>query len=68
MKSLIISILILLGTQVIAQNIEPIPSSKPGKWQKEQIKRKYGMFMHFGINTFVDKEWTDGSIPAKTYA
>lgn len=31
---------------------EPIPSNKPNKHQKDQIKRKYGMFIHFGINTF----------------
>lgn len=46
---------------------EPIPSKKPNKYQKEQIKRKYGMFIHFGINTFHDMEWTDGSLPASSY-
>jgi alpha-L-fucosidase len=46
----------------------PIPSEKPNKAQKAQIQRKYGMFMHFGVNTFVDQEWTDGSIPAMKYA
>ncbi len=45
----------------------PIPSTKPGKYQKQQIKRKYGMFIHFGINTFHNEEWTDGSKPVSTY-
>jgi alpha-L-fucosidase len=45
-----------------------IPSEKPSKYQKDQIKRKYGMFIHFGINTFHDTEWSDGSFPAETYA
>ena len=36
-------------------------------YQLEQIKRKYGMFIHFGINTFYDQEWTDGSKPAASY-
>ncbi len=45
----------------------PIPSTKPSKYQKEQIKRKYGMFIHFGINTFHNQEWTDGSLPASSY-
>jgi len=45
----------------------PVPSTKPGKYQKQQIKRKYGMFIHFGINTFHNEEWTDGSKPASTY-
>ena len=25
------------------------------------------MFIHFGINTFYDQEWTDGSKPPSTY-
>lgn len=45
----------------------PVPSDKPGKHQKAQIKRKYGMFIHFGINTFHNEEWTDGSKPALSY-
>lgn len=47
--------------------IYPKDSDKPGKYQKQQIKRKYGMFIHFGINTFHNEEWTDGSKPASSY-
>jgi alpha-L-fucosidase len=46
---------------------EPSPSTKPGTYQLAQIKRKYGMFIHFGINTFYDEEWTDGSKPPSSY-
>ncbi|HEY4155371.1 MAG TPA: alpha-L-fucosidase [Puia sp.] len=46
---------------------EPFPSVKPGVYQVEQIRRKYGMFIHFGINTFWDQEWTDGSKPPASY-
>ena len=46
---------------------EPFPSTKPGKYQLVQIERKYGMFIHFGINTFYDEEWTDGSKPPASY-
>lgn len=45
----------------------PIPSKVPNEAQKKMIARKYGMFIHFGINTFQDLEWTDGSIPALSY-
>lgn len=45
----------------------PIPSTKPSKYQEEQIARKYGMFIHFGVNTFHNEEWTDGSKPASSY-
>lgn len=48
--------------------LTPIPSEKPSKFQNNQIKRKYGMFIHFGINTFHDVEWSDGSFPADSYA
>jgi len=45
----------------------PVPSNLPNKAQQAQIERKYGMFIHFGINTFHDMEWTDGSKPASSY-
>ena len=33
----------------------PASSLTPNKAQKQQIARKYGMFIHFGINTFHDE-------------
>ncbi|HVS97917.1 MAG TPA: alpha-L-fucosidase, partial [Puia sp.] len=47
--------------------VEPSPSTRPNKWQRAQIARKYGMFIHFGINTFCDEEWTDGTRPPSVY-
>ena len=70
MKNVFILAALLTMTlqSVSAQKIfEPIPSDKPSKGQLEQIKRKYGMFIHFGINTFQNEEWTDGSKPAESY-
>lgn len=43
------------------------PSNKPTSYQQDLIDRKYGMFIHFGINTFNDKEWSDGKLPVSSY-
>ena len=48
--------------------VRPVPSDKPSAAQRRQIDRKYGMFIHFGINTFADQEWTDGTLPPTVYA
>lgn len=58
--------MMIYTSSTFAQNIKP--GEKPNKYQKQQIKRKYGMFIHFGINTFHDEEWTDGSKPVSSYA
>lgn len=44
-----------------------LPSDKPNANQQAQIDRKYGMFIHFGINTFNDTEWSDGKLPIESY-
>ena len=65
---LLISSIISICSLYAQKGIEsPIPSTKPAKYQKQQIERKYGMFVHFGINTFHNEEWTDGSKPASSY-
>jgi len=58
----------LYSAQIPAQSLkEPMPATRPNAYQKAQIERKYGMFIHFGINTFYDEEWTDGSKPPSSY-
>lgn len=59
---------IIAGTFAQQNVFLPVPSTSPSKAQLRQIERKYGMFIHFGINTFHDEEWTDGSKPASSYA
>ena len=43
------------------------PSLLPNKYQQEQMDRKFGMFIHFGVNTFGNVEWSDGMIQALSY-
>jgi alpha-L-fucosidase len=47
----------------LAQNIY----TKPTKLQLSQIERGYGMFIHFGINTFNEIEWSKGNLPAASF-
>ena len=46
---------------------EIVPTDCPNQTQLEMQKRGYGMFIHFGVNTFDEKEWSDGTIPVDKY-
>ncbi|GAB4107798.1 hypothetical protein GCM10028791_02450 [Echinicola sediminis] len=65
----LVSLLLLTacGKPHETKEILPVPSTSPSPAQQAQIDRKYGMFIHFGINTFHDMEWTDGSKPTSSY-
>jgi len=45
----------------------PIPEAKPTALQREFMSRGYGMFIHFGINTFNETEWSYGKLPVESY-
>ena len=62
------SLCLLTACEQTEKVILPQPSTQPSAAQETQIARKYGMFIHFGINTFHNEEWTDGSKPASSYA
>ena len=47
--------------------IKQVPSTEPSEYQLEQINRKFGMFIHFGINTFNNVEWSNGKLPIESY-
>lgn len=68
MKRILFLIIICPFFYALKAQKVPIPSEKPSKYQQQQIKRKYGMFIHFGINTFHDMEWSDGSLLASSYS
>lgn len=42
-------------------------SPRPNAGQRQLIERGYGMFIHFGVNTFNEIEWSDGTLPAASY-
>ena len=35
--------------------------------QLAQMQRRFGMFLHFGVNTFNNTEWSDGTLPVESY-
>ncbi|MFA9392105.1 MAG: alpha-L-fucosidase [Prolixibacteraceae bacterium] len=49
------------------KEILPVASSTPSDAQQKQIERKYGMFIHFGMNTFLNVEWSDGKSDPSVY-
>lgn len=59
---------ILISCVVFTTNAQEItPSTSPNETQKSMAERGYGMFIHFGINTFANLEWSDGTLPPETY-
>ena len=50
----------IAGLQV-AEPLTLAAATLPNARQQAQIDRRYGLFLHFGINTFHNQEWTDGS-------
>ena len=39
----------------------------PTKAQKNWMCMQFGMFIHFGINTYYDKEWSDGTLDLEAF-
>lgn len=51
----------------VAEPLTAVPATIANARQRAQINRRYGMFLHYGINTFHDEEWTDGTKPVSSY-
>jgi alpha-L-fucosidase len=64
-RTLLLLALVCVFNDVRAQLQQP--SLRPNAAQQAMIKRGYGMFIHFGINTFADVEWSDGTLPVEKY-
>ncbi len=48
------------------EEIEEV-STSPSPVQQALIDRGYGMFIHFGMNTFIQQEWSDGTALPTAY-
>ena len=68
MKKILLYLTVIFSSCAGNQILLPTPSETPSKGQQMQIDRQYGMFIHFGMNTFHNEEWTDGTKPPHTYA
>lgn len=64
-KNVFLFACLLITQWSVAQKL--VPSSHPNLTQQKMLKRGYGMFIHFGVNTFGEIEWSDGSIPVEKY-
>jgi alpha-L-fucosidase len=43
---------------------EVLPTPAQRRW----LELRFGVFLHFGVNTFNDAEWSDGTLPADSFA
>ncbi len=59
-----IGLLLLFPMVIYAQNNPELPESHIKKW----VQLKYGMFIHFNMNTFAGAEYDDGKMPAASFS
>lgn len=58
---------VCLGLLLLACSKPQVQTLRPTSAQQAMIDRKYGMFLTFGINTYLDKEWSEGTDTAALY-
>lgn len=52
-----------MTSQAAAATEIPVPTAEQLHWQRLEL----GAFFHFGVNTFANLEWSDGTVPASAF-
>lgn len=63
MKIKLFLVILIFSFNAKSQRLDKVVT----KSQLDQIERGYGMFIHFGVNTFNEIEWSKGDLPASSY-
>ena len=66
MRNLTIVYLMLFATMLRAQDLKPL-APVPSKYQQQWQEMEFYIFVHFGPNTFTDKEWGAGNEPEDAF-
>src|SRR5687767_12116079 len=54
----------MAGLWLPSQRVRPVPSAAQLQWQRDEL----AMFIHFGVNTFTNREWGDGKESPSIFA
>jgi len=60
MRTYLLLLCCIVTTSIFSQSIKPLPPL-PSKEQLQWHEKEFYLFIHFGPNTFTDKEWGEGN-------